>query len=253
MREEKSGCTLCTYKYLRPHTTNLNTSTAILFFSRTSVEEACVKNWLPGKKKKNEFLAKRLIKQTLAEAKKTNLPIFIVDSAKQTGNSFGEKFSNAIESVFNQGIENVIAIGSDCPRLTAADIQKAYNISSRGNIVLGPDTRGGVYLLGLNKNNFNPQLFQQLPWQTSDLLKAFINYAVAAGATTTALRSLDDFHLTVTISSACLLKKVLSFPLLKTVMALFSSNFHTNLFSFSYSPFSGVYCKGLRAPPYCLF
>ncbi|MEP6712186.1 MAG: DUF2064 domain-containing protein [Ferruginibacter sp.] len=230
----------------------MNTSTAILFFSRSSVEEASAKNWLPGKNKKNQLLAKQLIKQTLAEAKKTNLPIFIVDSAKQTGQSFGEKFSNAIESVFNKGIQNVIAIGSDCPRLTAADIQKAYDISCQGNMVLGPDTRGGVYLLGLNKNNFNPQRFQQLPWQTSNLITAIINYAAETGGTTTALRRLDDFHLNVTISSASLLKKVLLLPLLKTVISLLTPGYHLPSFGFSYSPLSVVYCKGLRAPPYCI-
>ncbi len=242
---------LCSYRYLRPHIINLDISTAILFFSRTSVEEASAKNWLPGKIKKNQFLARQLIKKTLADAKKTNLPIFIVDSAKQTGQSFGEKFSNAIESVFNTGIQNVIAIGSDCPRLTAADIKKAYDISGPGNIVLGPDTRGGVYLLGLNKNNFNPLRFQQLPWQTSNLKTAIINYAAVTGATTTALRMLDDFHLTVSIFSASLLKKVLLLPLLKTVLGLLNPGYPFQSIGFSYSPLSVVYCKGLRGPPYC--
>jgi len=151
--------------------------TAILVFSRTEKEEAVSKQFLPVINKRfNQKIAGILIKNTLELAKKSNLPYFFIDSSRQHGNSFGEKFSQAIEDVFAQDYQQVIAIGNDCPNLTTNDILIASQNLTQGNLTIGPANDGGAYLLAIDNKSFCYETFKNLNWQSEKLFLELGDY-----------------------------------------------------------------------------
>lgn len=68
----------------------------------------------------------------------------------QHGNSFGEKLENAVETLHGLGYTQIVIVGNDCPDLLATDIQQAFSELQKHQLVLGPDHRGGCYLIGFN-------------------------------------------------------------------------------------------------------
>ncbi|WP_299618266.1 DUF2064 domain-containing protein [uncultured Tenacibaculum sp.] len=144
---------------------NKSTNTAILLFSNTSQKEVKEKQIRNGR-----LLFKHLHQKVLSEAQKTGLDILVFNENNQVGTSFGERFSNAIETVFNQGYDHVITIGNDSPELNSAHILIAHENLIRQRNTLGPALDGGVYLIGISKQQFLKDEFASLPWQTSELL-----------------------------------------------------------------------------------
>jgi rSAM/selenodomain-associated transferase 1 len=63
------------------------------------------------------------------------------------------------------GSEHVLLIGTDCPELDAAQLQRAARLLEHSDAVLYPTFDGGYALLGLRR--FNPRLFEQVPWSTT--------------------------------------------------------------------------------------
>jgi len=61
-----------------------------------------------------------------------------------------------------------LAIGADCPRLTPALLLEAGSAVVRGELVLGPTTDGGYYLIGGTVPL--PDLFTAMPWSTNRVL-----------------------------------------------------------------------------------
>lgn len=142
--------------------------TAILFFSRSASEE-CQSKSFSKKDGTNSKISQRLIQHTRDQIKKTDFPFFYIGSKEQSGKNFGERFSNALNSVFNKGFDNVIAVGNDCPLLEAKNIIDACRLLEEGINVLGPSEDGGIYLLGIRKTDFGKKYFQNLKWQSSGL------------------------------------------------------------------------------------
>lgn len=154
--------------------------TAILLFSRSAVEESRVKSLDSGKGvERNRAIIRSLIRHSYATARKTGLPVFTCFSSQQEGNGFGERLTNAIESIFAQGYDRVITIGNDCPAISSTLLLDARNRLRENEMVLGPAMDGGVYLIGLNRRSWNPAKFQSLPWQSPQLQIAFANYATS--------------------------------------------------------------------------
>ncbi len=228
-------------------------NTAILFFHNTSMVEASSKNWLIKKGKKNQILAEHLIKETYNKVNKTGLPVISISSNIQIGDTFGEKLTNAIHSVYNIGFQKVIVIGSDCPKLSVSDIELANKLNQNGNIVLGPDTNGGVYLIALNKKDFNKTLFQKLPWNSKNLFEALISYSVEVNACSTYLRKRADLHENISTSSFSDFKNLLNWELLKIISSLLTPIYKMEIYFFLYFSLFILTSKGLRAPPSSIF
>ena len=66
---------------------------------------------------------------------------------RQVGKTFRARFEYAIETVARLGYDEVVAIGRDCPSLRASDIEHAFEQLEERKLVLGPDHRGGCYLI----------------------------------------------------------------------------------------------------------
>ena len=78
------------------------------------------------------------------------LPGFCVH--EQRGASFAERLEAATEEIARLGYDEIVLVGSDCPGLTTADIASAFASLAKKRMVLGPDHRGGCYLIGLHTN-----------------------------------------------------------------------------------------------------
>ncbi len=65
----------------------------------------------------------------------------------QRGRHFAERFENAIETLSALGYEEIVAVGRDCPELSNRDIADAFDRLQEHSLVLGPDHRGGCYLI----------------------------------------------------------------------------------------------------------
>jgi len=139
--------------------------TAILIFALSSHEELKCKKIHGGKD-----LFEALSRHTQNTVKKTELSYFHFTEKNQKGSSFGERFTNAIQSVYDKGFEQIITIGNDSPHLQASQILETARTISKNKAVLGPSKDGGFYLMGLHKVNFDSKVFKNLPWQSSMLL-----------------------------------------------------------------------------------
>lgn len=153
-------------------------NTAILVFIRNDYEEARRKWFSDQAGYKGNLSIIRLLNQHVERlARQTNLPYFIISGKEQSGSSFGERLTHAIQSVFERGFQHVIAIGNDCLELTKQHLIDAEKALAKKAMVLGPTQNGGAYLIGLSKATFQKEQFEILPWQRAGLLKALCEIA----------------------------------------------------------------------------
>jgi len=62
----------------------------------------------------------------------------------------------------------VVVIGADCPQLSIAEIQTAFDELDKNDVVIGPSTDGGYYLLGMQGSL--AEVFDNIDWSTSKVL-----------------------------------------------------------------------------------
>ena len=113
----------------------------------------------------------------------------------QEGNDLGERMHNSFSYLFSVGYNNVVIIGTDCPELSTGLINDSFDKLSSHNVVIGPATDGGYYLLGTD--SFMPALFKNKSWSTNMLLDETIetlqNEQLSYSLLTT-LSDLDTFE-----------------------------------------------------------
>jgi len=164
----------------------MNPNSAVLIFANTSRKELSEKA-IPSLQ-----LFDKLNSKVLKTVQKSGLPYFLITENEQKGASFGERFSNAIEAIFEKGFENVISIGNDTPQLSVDHLKKAYSLLQDEKIVLGPSRDGGFYLMGIQKKFFNKNQFLKLPWQTGRLSSYVERLVSKSDAEVVRLQTLQD-------------------------------------------------------------
>lgn len=90
----------------------------------------------------------------------------------QLGRDLGERMKNAFATMLGHGFNKVVIIGSDCPEICSALIDNAFGMLDYTDVVIGPATDGGYYLLGLKQ--MHDALFEKKSWSTSHLLNETI-------------------------------------------------------------------------------
>ncbi len=107
----------------------------------------------------------------------------------------GDRIRSAFGDAFSAGKRKAIVIGSDCPRLTSAHLRDALRRLDGVDVVIGPATDGGYYLIALRKETAKrsvPCLFSNVPWGTADVLDATIELAEKHGLSYVLLEPLPD-------------------------------------------------------------
>jgi rSAM/selenodomain-associated transferase 1 len=89
----------------------------------------------------------------------------------QKGGNLGERMRLAFEDRFEEGYGRVVIIGSDSPTLPAAYIEQA--LQSDKDVVIGPSTDGGYYLIGMQGKMTD--IFEHVPWGTDRVLSETLN------------------------------------------------------------------------------
>ncbi len=110
---------------------NLNGVDVILYFSHTSDED----EWTSIAREKH------------------------VQCTGDLGLKMGEAFNTILKKY-----KKVILIGSDCPYISSALVQEAFDAMENANVVIGPANDGGYYLIGM-KENFS-FLWENIAWST---------------------------------------------------------------------------------------
>jgi uncharacterized protein DUF2064 len=82
---------------------------------------------------------------------------------RQSGRDFAERFENAIETIARLGYDEIVAVGRDCPGLRARDIEHAFAQLASKKLVLGPDHRGGCYLIAFRAAD--RELLRDVRWK----------------------------------------------------------------------------------------
>lgn len=109
----------------------------------------------------------------------------------QYGNDLGDRMSKAFQESFKMDANSkVVLIGSDCGELDALVINEAFNQLSNNEVVFGPAYDGGYYLIGMSK--FVPELFNEITWSTSTVLKQSVQKAEDLGYSIHLLKHLHD-------------------------------------------------------------
>ena len=108
----------------------------------------------------------------------------------QSGLDLGERMKNAFELLFDKGYKEIAIIGSDCYELTAEILLTAFDQLRNVDIVIGPATDGGYYLLGLNI--LIPQLFENKNWSSNKVLSETITQIHSYNYSLYQLQALND-------------------------------------------------------------
>jgi rSAM/selenodomain-associated transferase 1 len=89
----------------------------------------------------------------------------------QEGDNLGDRMRRAFEDRFKEGYERVVIIGADSPTLPTAYIDQA--LQSQKEVVIGPSTDGGYYLIGMQGKVTD--VFEGVSWGTDQVLSETLN------------------------------------------------------------------------------
>jgi rSAM/selenodomain-associated transferase 1 len=94
------------------------------------------------------------------------------------GARMGRQLARAVAS----GARKVVIVGTDCPELDAATMERAFDALDGAEVVFGPALDGGYYLVGVRgeaAGDDPARLFDAVPWSSERTLAA--NLACVAG------------------------------------------------------------------------
>ncbi|GEO09616.1 TIGR04282 family arsenosugar biosynthesis glycosyltransferase [Segetibacter aerophilus] len=108
----------------------------------------------------------------------------------QEGADLGERMMNAFKKVFDLGCKKVCIIGSDCYELQAEILNEAFDKLATTDVVIGPASDGGYYLLGMKQ--LHADLFKPKDWSTSSVFDDTLTSLTNARLTYIELPVLND-------------------------------------------------------------
>ena len=114
----------------------------------------------------------------------------------QRGNSLGKRMQNAFSQLvecnnsFDRNYDRAVIVGSDCAELQSFIIEDAFKALNKVDVVVGPASDGGYYLLGLKK--MYEDLFRDIRWSTSTVLNETLAVCAAKGLSVHLLPILND-------------------------------------------------------------
>lgn len=82
--------------------------------------------------------------------------------------SLGERLSAFVNHHWQMHGHPLVILGTDSPSMPIKFVHEAFELLESHDVVLGPATDGGYYLIGMSKSV--PQLFKDIPWSTSAVL-----------------------------------------------------------------------------------
>jgi len=185
----------------------MTASQALIIFVRNP-DHGKVKTRLATSIGKDESLEvyKKLLQHTFLQTKSLNVNkfVFYVDQIGtddiwaegsyqknvQQGIDLGDRMYQAVKSVSESCAGSTILIGSDCPEIDEDLLKRAFNILDTRDLVIGPATDGGYYLIGMNDPYF--ELFKNISWSSPAVLSETLQKARELHLDLELLKELSD-------------------------------------------------------------
>ena len=92
----------------------------------------------------------------------------------QTGTGLGARLTSATQWAAEHGWTKILLVGSDSPTLPTSYISEALTLLDSRNIVIGPSTDGGYYLIGFSavaSTTTVLHVFEEIAWSTADVFQ----------------------------------------------------------------------------------
>lgn len=115
----------------------------------------------------------------------------IAETHLQTNGSLGNKMAHAMEQTFmHYKAKRVVLAGTDCPHFSTKIVQSAFEKLRGNDVVFGPATDGGYYLVGMSA--YHPKVFALDKWSHSQVLNQTLSLAKAALLKVEVVSTLQD-------------------------------------------------------------
>jgi uncharacterized protein len=138
----------------------------VLLFARTPDEDARKKR-LPSGRPVFASIASRIRRSV------STLPgVDLVRAAGQRGSTFAERLAHAFRAARARGYQAIVAVPQDVPGIDTRVLRAAFEALDAREVVLGPATDGGVYLIGATIAIETS--FDQVRWRTSSVLSDLV-------------------------------------------------------------------------------
>ena len=108
----------------------------------------------------------------------------------------GDRIARAVATAFHEKIRRVLVIGADCPTATADVLGAALDALKSHDVVVGPATDGGYYLIGFNRDAYSKKVFDGISWGTEKVFTETLDNIEDAGLTVHTLpqwRDIDTY------------------------------------------------------------
>jgi len=109
--------------------------------------------------------------------------------SRQVSGNLGERMRAAFLNAFQRGAGRVVLLGTDIPQIRRDHLEQAFNALAKNDLVIGPSTDGGYWLIGLNHH---VDLFEGIQWSTDAVFRQTIILAKKQGLRTKTLTPLID-------------------------------------------------------------
>ncbi len=109
---------------------------------------------------------------------------------RQRGSSLGERLDDLLKQAITGGSQKAVVMDSDSPTLPADYLSMAFEQLTETDVVLGPTTDGGYYLIGVKQPQ--PRLLRQVQMSTSHVLADTLALAKASGLSVSLLPTWYD-------------------------------------------------------------
>lgn len=90
------------------------------------------------------------------------------DLCPQVEGDLGQRMAAFFFNQFQRGLEKVVLIGADSPTLPLVFLDQAFRELEHADVVLGPASDGGYYLVGCSR--YLPELFTGISWSVPEVL-----------------------------------------------------------------------------------
>jgi rSAM/selenodomain-associated transferase 2/rSAM/selenodomain-associated transferase 1 len=112
-----------------------------------------------------------------------------VPFSPQVSGDLGHRMQAAFDRAFRNGVAHSLLIGTDVPGLTPDHLSQALDALKRHDVVLGPSTDGGYWLVGLKRP---APIFDGVSWGSDKVLQQTIERARQVGFRVHLLDELTD-------------------------------------------------------------
>ena len=109
--------------------------------------------------------------------------------AAQSTGDLGRRMHLAMQRAFDDGARRVVLVGTDTPGLTTDSLAQAFKALQEKDLVLGPSTDGGYWLVGMTRP---ANIFDGIGWSRPDVLDKSLALARKKEMTSHLLAPLTD-------------------------------------------------------------